>query len=136
MKAHLDQIAKINPIVNAIVSKLDDAACLALADEADRKLASGAAVGPLHGLPIAFKDLEDATGFPNTHGSPLFVDNYPEHDSLLVARLRGAGALGIGKTNVPEFGLGSHTFNPVFGPTLNSYDLTKTCAGSSCGAVV
>jgi amidase len=136
MAAHLDQIARVNPKVNAIVSKLDDEACLILAEEADRKLASGTNVGSLHGLPIAFKDLEDAVGFPNTKGSPLHVGNYPERDSLLVERLRGNGAIGIGKTNVPEFGLGSHTFNTVFGATLNPYDTTKTAGGSSGGAGV
>lgn len=136
MSAHLEQIARVNPKVNAIVSKLDDDACLALADEADRQLASGAEAGPLHGLPIAFKDLEDAVGFPNTMGSPLHIGNYPARDSLLVERLRRAGALGIGKTNVPEFGLGSHTFNAVFGATLNPYDPTKTAGGSSGGAGV
>lgn len=136
MQAHLDQIAKVNPVVNAIVSKLDDDACLALADDADRKLASGAEVGPLHGLPTAFKDLEDAVGFPNTMGSPLFKANYPTEDALIVARQRRAGALGIGKTNVPEFGLGSQTFNTIFGATLNPYDTTKTAGGSSGGAGV
>jgi amidase len=136
MAAHLEQIARVNPIVNAIVNKLDDEACLALADEADRALALGGEVGPLLGLPIAFKDLEDATGFPTTFGSPLHVDNYPARDSLLVERLRGSGALGIGKTNVPEFGLGSHSFNTVFGATKNPYDLTKTAGGSSGGAGV
>jgi len=134
MQAHLDQITRINPTVNAIVNKLDDEACLALSDEADRALADGASVGPLHGLPIAFKDLEDAVGFPTTQGSPLHVNEFPEKDSLLVARLRKAGALGIGKTNVPEFGLGSHTFNTVFGATRNPYDLGKTAGGSSGGA--
>src|SRR4051794_35534570 len=134
MQAHLAQIANVNPVVNAIVNKLDDGACLKLADEADVKLASGAEIGPLHGLPTAFKDLEDAVGFPNTMGSPLFRNNFPTEDALIVARLRHAGALGIGKTNVPEFGLGSHTFNTVFGATLNPYDTTKTAGGSSGGA--
>ena len=136
MEAHLAQIARINPVVNAIVSKLEDDVCLALADEADRVQAAGAELGPLHGLPIAFKDLEDAVGFPNTMGSPLHVNNYPAQDSLLVERLRKGGALPIGKTNVPELGLGSHTFNTVFGATLNPYDTTKTCGGSSGGAGV
>jgi amidase len=134
MQAHLDQIARVNPTVNAIVNKLDDEACLTLADKADRALANGATVGPLHGLPIAFKDLEDAVGFPTTQGSPLHVNDFPEKDSLLVERLRKAGALGIAKTNVPEFGLGSHTFNTVFGATRNPYDLGKTAGGSSGGA--
>ena len=134
MQAHLEQIARVNPTINAIVNKLDDEACLALADDADKRLAAGTEVGPLHGLPIAFKDLEDAVGFPNTKGSPLHVNDYPEKDSLLVERLRRAGALGIGKTNVPEFGLGSHTFNTVFGATRNPYDFGKTAGGSSGGA--
>jgi amidase len=134
MAAHLAQIARINPKVNAIVSKLDDEQALRLADDADRALAAGDPVGPLHGLPVAFKDLEDAVGFPNTKGSPIYRNNYPERDALIVERLRRAGALGIGKTNVPEFGLGSHTFNPVFGPTRNPYDLTKSAGGSSGGA--
>ncbi len=134
MTAHLDQISRINPQVNAIVSKLDDDQALALADEADRKQASGAPLGPLHGLPTAFKDLEDATGFPTSMGSPLFAGTMPAHDSILVERIRAAGAIGIGKTNVPEFGLGSHSFNPVFGVTRNPYNLNKTAGGSSGGA--
>ncbi|HET8523278.1 MAG TPA: amidase family protein, partial [Thermomicrobiales bacterium] len=134
MEAHLAQIARINPTINAIVSKLPDDQALALADAADRQTMAGEPLGVLHGLPIAFKDLEDAVGFPTTQGSPLFKDAMPERDALLVERLKGAGALGIGKTNVPEFGLGSHTFNPVFGPTLNPYDTTKTAGGSSGGA--
>ena len=111
-----------------------DEQALALADEADRKHAAGEPIGPLHGLPIAFKDLDDAVGFPTTQGSPLYDDDYPERDSLIVERICAAGAIPIGKTNVPEFGLGSHTFNPVFGPTRNPYDLTKSAGGSSGGA--
>lgn len=134
MTAHLAQIARINARVNAIVSGLADDEAFRLADAADRALAAGDEVGPLHGLPIAFKDLEDAVGFPTTRGSPIYRNDYPERDSLIVERLRRAGALGIGKTNVPEFGLGSHTFNSVFGPTRNPYDLTKSAGGSSGGA--
>jgi amidase len=134
MAAHLAQIERVNPRVNAIVSKLDDEQALALADAADRALSAGETTGPLHGLPIAFKDLDDAVGFPTTYGSPIHRDDYPEHDSLIVERLRKAGALGIGKTNVPEFGLGSHTFNPVFGPTHNPYVHGKSAGGSSGGA--
>lgn len=130
MEAHLAQIAVVNPVINAIVSKLDDDAALALADTAD----SATERGPLHGLPIAIKDLDDAVGFPTTFGSPIHKDNFPAADSLLVERLRGAGALPIGKTNVPEFGLGSHSFNPVFGVTKNPYDQTKSAGGSSGGA--
>jgi amidase len=134
MQAHLDQIHRLNPRLNAIVSLLPDDTCLALADAADRALASGAAVGPLHGLPIAFKDLQPAVGFPWTRGSPIFKDDHPVADSVLVERLRTAGVIPIGKTNVPEFGMGSHTYNRVFGTTLNPYDLTKSAGGSSGGA--
>jgi amidase len=134
MQAHLDQIARVNPTINAIVSMLDPEQCLALADAADRKQAAGESLGVLHGLPIAFKDLIDATPFPTTQGSRIFKDFRPAKDAALVERLRGAGALGIGKTNVPEFGLGSHTFNDVFGPTRNPYDQGRTAGGSSGGA--
>ena len=134
MAAHLERIERVNPTVNAIVSMLPPERALALAEEADRALGSGAEVGPLHGLPIAFKDLVDAVGFPTTKGSPLFVDNYPTRDALIVERIKRAGAIPIGKTNVPEFGLGSHSFNPVFGATRNPYDPTKSAGGSSGGA--
>jgi amidase len=134
MTAHLARINRFNPTLNAIVAKLDDDECLALADEADRRSARGEAVGPLHGLPWAFKDLEDAVGFPNTSGSPIFKDRMPAADSPLVARLRTAGVVPIGKTNVPEFGMGSHTYNRVYGTTVNPYDVTMTAGGSSGGA--
>lgn len=134
MAAHLAQIGRVNPTINAIVNRLPDEAALALAEGADRALAAGEPVGPLHGLPIAIKDLDDAVGFPTTMGSPLHERDMPERDSLVVERLRAAGALVIGKTNVPEFGLGSHSFNPLFGPTRNPYDPTKTAGGSSGGA--
>ncbi|HUK33623.1 MAG TPA: amidase family protein [Vicinamibacterales bacterium] len=134
MHAHLDRIRALNPSLHAIVAKLDDDQCLALADDADRKLASGEDVGPLHGLPWAFKDLEDAVGFPNTMGSQIFKDRMPVQDSPLVALLRRAGVIPIGKTNVPEFGMGSHTYNSVYGTTRNPYDTTKSAGGSSGGA--
>jgi len=134
MTAHLDQIRRINPKINAIVAKLDDDRCLALADDADRSLARKERVGPLHGLPIAFKDYEPAVGFPWTRGSPIYKDFVPEEDSVLVERLRNAGALPIGKTNVPEFAMGSHTYNKVYGTTFNPYELTKSAGGSSGGA--
>ena len=89
---------------------------------------------PLYGLPTAFKDLEDAVGFPNTQGSPIFADRFPEEDAAIVARIKQAGAIPIGKTNVPEFGLGSHTYNNVFGPTRNPWNLERTAGGSSGGA--
>ena len=94
----------------------------------------GEPLGPLHGLPIAFKDLQPAVGFPFTRGSPIYKDDMPTEDSVLVERLRRAGAIPIGKTNVPEFGMGSHTYNKVYGTTLNPYDLTKSAGGSSGGA--
>src|SRR5262249_9903188 len=103
MVAHLEQISRVNPRINAIVAKLDDAKCLALADEADQRLASGDLVRPLHGLPWAFKDMEAVVGFPLTSGSLIFKDFLPTEDTVLVERLRHAGALAIGKTNVPEF---------------------------------
>src|SRR5213592_3520893 len=136
MTAHLDQIRRLNPRINAIVAKLDDERCLALADAADQRAArqKPPRLGPLHGLPIAFKDLQPAVGFPFTRGSPIYKDAMPAEDSVLVERLRNAGAIPIGKTNVPEFGMGSHTFNKVYGTTFNPYDLTKTAGGSSGGA--
>jgi amidase len=134
MQATLAQIARVNPRVNAIVAKLEDDACLALADAADAKLARGEPVGALHGLPIAIKDMQQAAGFPCTLGSPLFARSVPVEDSMLVARIRRAGALIIGKTNVPEFGLGSHTYNSVYGTTRNPYDVAKSAGGSSGGA--
>jgi amidase len=134
MAAHLERIHRLNPTLNAIVAALDDEECLALADEADRALKRGDALGPLHGLPWAFKDLEDAVGFPCTSGSPIFRDRMPTEDSPLVALLRGAGVIPIGKTNVPEFGMGSHTYNNVYGTTVNPYDVTRTAGGSSGGA--
>jgi amidase len=134
MSAHLAQIARVNPKVNAIVAKLDDDRCLALADAADRRLAANEAAGPLHGLPIAFKDLEPAVGFPATNGSPIFKDTMPTEDAVIVDRLRRAGVVPIGKTNVPEFGMGSHTYNKVYGTTKNPYDVTKSAGGSSGGA--
>jgi amidase len=99
MAAHLARINRLNPTLNAIVAKLDDEECLAHADEADRRLARGDEVGPLHGLPWAFKDLEDAVGFPNTAGSPIFKDRMPAVDSPIVALLRAAGVVPIGKTS-------------------------------------
>lgn len=134
MAAFLEQINRVNLQVNAIVSMLDEDAALALADDADKRLAGGETPGPLYGLPLAIKDLYDAAGFPTTRGSPLYRDNMATKDALIVERMRQAGGLIIGKTNVPEFGLGSHSYNPVFGVTRNPYDLTKSAGGSSGGA--
>ncbi len=134
MSAFLGQVRRLNPSLNAIVAKLDDDSCLALAEAADRLLASGAAVGPLHGLPIAFKDLEAVVGYPFTKGSPIFKNVMPAEDTVIVERLRGAGVIPIGKTNVPEFGMGSHTYNKLYGTTYNPYDRTRSAGGSSGGA--
>jgi amidase len=134
MAAHLRQIEKLNPTLNAIVAKLPDEQCLALADDADRRAAKGGTLPPLHGLPIAFKDLEPAVGFPWTRGSPIYRNERPSFDSVLVERLRHAGAIPIGKTNVPELGMGSHTYNKVYGTTVNPYDTSKSAGGSSGGA--
>jgi amidase len=134
MTAFLEQINRVNPKINAIVAKLDDDKCLSLADDADRRGARREKLGALHGLPFAFKDVEAVVGFPFTRGSPIYKDDMPSEDAVLVERLRGAGVLPIGKTNTPEFGMGSHTYNNVYGTTLNPYDLTKSAGGSSGGA--
>jgi amidase len=136
MAAHLTRIERFNPRLNAIVAKLDDDECLALADAADRRTASGEPLLPLHGLPTAFKDLQAAVGFPYTRGSPIYKNTMPTEDTVFVERLRRAGVLVIGKTNVPEFGMGSHTYNKVYGTTVNPYDVTKSAGGSSGGAAV
>jgi amidase len=134
MAAHLAQIERVNPTINAIVAKLDDRKCLELADEADRTLAGHGPAGPLHGLPWAFKDLEAVVGFPFTNGSPIYRTHMPSEDTVLVERIRAAGAIPIGKTNTPEFGMGSHTYNRVYGTTRNPYDSSKSAGGSSGGA--
>ena len=135
MEAHLAQIERINPQVNAIVTLVPELA-LKEARKADEKQAKGGNVGPLHGLPIAHKDLVPTKGIRTTFGSLVFQDFIPEEDALLVERLREGGAVMLGKTNTPEFGAGSQTFNRVFGVTRNPYDLSKTCGGSSGGAAV
>jgi len=135
VSAHLSRIDAVNPKVNAIVTLTADEA-MAEARAADERLANGEPVGLLHGLPIAHKDLQETRGVRTTFGSPIFHDYVPRQDSPTVERLKRAGAITVGKTNTPEFGAGSQTFNPVFGATLNPYDLTKTCGGSSGGAAV
>jgi amidase len=136
MQAHLSRIERVNPKVNAIVTQIPPEQSLADADAADNALADGETTGPLHGLPIAHKDLVPTRNLRTTWGSPIFKDFIPDHDGLIVQRLKTAGAITIGKTNTPEFGAGSQTFNQVFGETLNPYDITKTCGGSSGGAAV
>ncbi len=134
MAATLARIARVNPQVNAIVSLRDADALLTEADRYDTLLAQGQSMGWMHGIPQAIKDLAPTKGLRTTMGSPLMHDFVPKEDGLMVQRMKAAGCIVIGKTNVPEFGLGSHTFNPVFGATLNPYDLSKTAGGSSGGA--
>jgi amidase len=135
MEAHLKQIERVNPKVNAIVTLVADQA-VENARKADEAQAKGAALGPLHGLPIAHKDLLETAGIRTTYGSRIFKDNVPKQDAIIVERAKKAGAISLGKTNTPEFGAGSQTFNEVFGATKNPYDLTKTCGGSSGGSAV
>jgi amidase len=135
LAAHLKQIERVNPKVNAIVTLVPEMAAEA-ARKADEAQARGETLGPLHGLPVAHKDLVETRGIRTTFGSLLYKDYVPAEDDLIVERLRRAGAITIGKTNTPEFGAGSQTFNKVFGATHNPYDLTKTCGGSSGGAAV
>jgi amidase len=133
LELHLARIAERNPELNAIVS-LDEERARAGAAAADAATARGDDLGPLHGLPFAFKDTHDVAGWRTTYGSPLFADHVPDADDLVVARIRAAGVVPIGKTNVPEFATGSHTFNAVFGTTLNPVDPTRSAGGSSGGA--
>ena len=130
MAAHLAQVAAVNPAVNAIVSQRDPDQLMAEAralDDAEPK-------GWLHGIPLAVKDLVATAGLRTTWGSPLYADHVPARDDILAARMRAAGAVFTGKTNVPEWGQGSHSFNPVFGVTRNPYDPTRSAGGSSGGA--
>lgn len=136
MQAFLNQIEKYNPVSNAIVSLAPQEALLAQADEHDTQLARGQSMGWMHGFPQAVKDLADVAGFRTSHGSPLSPLTPAGKDGLMAARMRAAGCIMIGKTNTPEFGLGSHTFNEVFGATRNAWDPTKTAGGSSGGAAV
>ncbi len=136
MNAYLDHIAAFNPKVNAIVALQDRDGLLAQARERDAQVARGEIMGPLHGFPHAVKDLQSVKGIRSTSGSPILKDFVPSRDSLPVERMRAAGAIYIGKTNVPEFGLGSHTYNPVYGATHNAYDQTRSAGGSSGGAAV
>ena len=132
MQATLDRIAAVNGSVNAIVSLGEPEQLLAEAQAAD----DSPREGWLHGIPMAIKDLANVAGYPTSFGSPAMPDKPAETDDLMVMRLRAAGAIFIGKTNTPEFGLGSHTFNPVHGTTLNPYDRSRSAGGSSGGAAV
>src|SRR5947209_8250593 len=133
LDASLARIEALNPELNAIVT-LDADGARAAADAADAALGAGEDVGPLHGLPVAHKDTHATGGMRTTWGSPLFSNTVPARDELVVARLRAAGAIRVGKTNVPEFAAGSHTFNPVFGATHNPYRHGLSAGGSSGGA--
>ncbi len=133
LDAHLERIAATNPAVNAVVA-LDPDVGRRRARAVDDAIARGDDPGPLAGLVTAHKDLTETADFPTTHGSALFAGFRPAGDSLLVARMRAAGAVAVGKTNVPELGAGSHTFNSVYGTTLNPWDLTRSAGGSSGGA--
>jgi amidase len=132
VREHLERIELRNGAVNAVVTTVPERA-LAAAEEADARRAAGEALPPLHGLPIAHKDLVDTAGVRTTYGSPSFHDHVPDADELLVSRLRAAGAIMVGKTNTPEWGAGSHTFNPVFGPTRNPWNTSRSAGGSSGG---
>jgi len=135
VQAALARIHEVNPGLNAIVTLVPEKA-LAWAAGADERQARGEALGPLHGLPIAHKDLVMTAGIRSTSGSKLLAGFVPRQDDLIVTRLRAAGAITVGKTNTPEFGAGSQTFNEVFGATRNPWDTSKTCGGSSGGAAV
>src|SRR5438874_4868202 len=131
MRAFIAQVERVNPKVNAIVTFLPGQA-LKAAKAVDRKKS----FGPLAGLPIAYKDLVATKGIRTTFGSPIYADHVPAEDHAIVERLAAAGAITIGKTNTPEFGAGSQTFNALFGATRNPYDRSKTCGGSAGGAAV
>lgn len=136
MSAYLDRIDRLNPVANAIVAQRGRAELLAEAELCDQELAAGRSRGWMHGFPQAIKDLAPCKGFPTTQGSPLFKDEIAAQDAIFVERMRAAGAIFVGKTNTPEFGLGSQTFNPVYGATRNAYDPARTAGGSSGGAAV
>jgi amidase len=136
MQAYIDHIDNINPRVNAIVSRQEPEQLLRQADERDRQLSDGICLGWMHGMPQAPKDLAAAAGMPTTLGFPGLRQNVPAADAIVVERARRAGAIFVGRTNTPEFGLGSHTYNTVFGTTLNAYDQSKCAGGSSGGAAV
>ena len=136
MGAFIDRIDARNPDLNAIVALRDRDDLMAEAAARDADLAAGVSHGWMHGFPHAVKDLAETAGLGTTMGSPLLADQVPTFDALHVARIRAAGAIIIAKTNVPEFGLGSNTYNPVYGLTRNPYDPSRVAGGSSGGAAV
>jgi amidase len=133
LEAHLKQIQQVNHSVNAIVT-MDVERAVQWSIDADEHQAKGNDLGILHGLPVVHKDLFTTAGMRTTFGSPIYKNHIPDTDELIIERLRSAGAISIGKSNTPEFGAGSQTFNEVFGATRNPYNLQKTCGGSSGGA--
>lgn len=133
LELHLDRIATANPYVNAVVS-LDTERARRQAAEADERQAHGEPLGALHGLPFAFKDTHQVAGWPTTYGSPVMRDHVPQIDDLIVERIRAAGVVVMGRTNVPEYAVGSHTFNSIFGTTRNPWDPSRSAGGSSGGA--
>lgn len=136
MLSYLEHIERINPKVNAIVSLQNRDLLLQEADQRDDLIKKGTYLGWMHGMPQAPKDLTNTAGIPTTQGSPILKNHIPKQDSIIVERIRKQGAILVGKTNTPEFGLGSVCYNTVFGTTLNAYDLTKNAGGSSGGAAV
>ncbi len=134
MVSFLDRIDRFNPKINALVSLRSRDVLIAEARVKDAERRQGTARGDLHGVPVAIKDLSEAKGILCTYGSPLFYDYVPDFDDIQVERIRAAGAIIIGKTNTPEWGFGSHSYNPVFGVTRNPWDLTRSAGGSSGGA--
>ncbi len=133
VSAHIARIEAFDSAINAVITRTFETAMVRAA-QADEAAARGQLLGLLHGLPVAHKDLADTAGVRTTYGSPLFATHVPQRDSLVVQRMTQAGAISLGKTNVPEFGAGSHTVNPVFGATHNPYDLGRSAGGSSGGA--
>jgi amidase len=132
VEAHLQRIETVNPTINAVIT-LDAEGALEAADRADQRLVAGGPVGPLHGLPMTHKDTHRTRGMRTTQGSLVLRDEIPAEDDLIIDRLRRAGVISTGKTNVPEFGAGSHTFNEVFGTTTNPYAPDRSAGGSSGG---
>ncbi|MDP3820093.1 MAG: amidase [Burkholderiales bacterium] len=136
MAAYLQRIHALNPRFNAIVNLAPDDVLLHQADVCDAEMARGESRGWMHGFPQAIKDTSNAAGFPSTLGSVLLKDAVATHDSVITARMKAAGCIVVGKTNMPEFGLGSHTFNELFGATPNAWDPSRSAGGSSGGAAV
>jgi amidase len=136
LDAYLAQVDRLNPVVNALVAMADRDALRGQAAERDAQLARGQSLGPLHGMPQAPKDIAPAAGMVTTRGSPLFAGQVTSTDAVAYERMRASGALFIGRTNSPEFGLGGHTYNPVYGTTRNAFDPARSAGGSSGGAGV